>query len=543
MLKASTKKDNSEKCLESFKKNPGKISKSSNYIFQSVHDIFHKHQVLRDPTTAILLVIIYGAYAALGFYAMTYYTSLVFAVFFGIICYPLFVRNNSNPKKKNHTRGFSLHPAIMLFFLMPFSFAVVLLLFPDEQNNKETFLPLQMLVVYNYSIALLFLLILVPMALLNKSNSNAHFLSSSQSGYCPSLSIIVPAHNEEKVIERTIKSVLQNNYPKKELIIINNASTDNTSKLLKKYANKIQIVNEYQKGKAIAINSGIRVSHGQIIVVMDADTIVTKDAFRNIVQPFYKNPKMGAVTGNVKILNYNDNYHTKIQVLEYALASQISKAALASQEAVTIVSGAFGAFRKSVIDLCCPFSNDTLTEDLDATITVLKNGYTTTIQETAVAYTEAPTSLTDLIKQRTRWYRGLFQGYAKHPELLTKVAFGHMPGLIYFLMFNASLVVPLIGFANLAVVIYLLIAGSTTLAIQFILLNAVAMSGLFVLSLRLNKDKLQCMKLFPLAFVYLRIHDFIFVKAMLEHVFKRKAKWNHLKRIGDEIQQSKNRND
>lgn len=215
--------------------------------------------------------------------------------------------------------------------------------------------------------------------------------------------------------------------------------------------------------------------------------------------------------------------------MEYALASQIAKAAFATQGAVTVVSGAFGAFRRKVIDECLPFSDDTLTEDLDATIIILKKGYTATIQDSAIEHTEAPESLSYLLKQRTRLYGGLFQSYSKHPEVLTKISSEYTSSFIYSLMFNSSLIVPLIGIVNLLAIFYLISIGST-LAIQFILLNAIALCGLFAVSLRLNKENLQYLKWVPLALVYLRVHDFVFIKTMIEHVLKRESEWSHLNR-------------
>jgi cellulose synthase/poly-beta-1,6-N-acetylglucosamine synthase-like glycosyltransferase len=474
------------------------------------------YHILLDPIIILSIIAVCGAYIFLGTYVMTPLTLLVFLIFLGFLYYPL-IHRKEKPK-------LVVHPAIILFVLMPCSFVVALLF----EQNEVTSIPLQLLVTYNYTITLISILILLPLALWGKLKQSSLMYNKN---YVPSISVLIPAYNEEKIIERTIISVLDSDYPNKELIVINNASTDKTSNILKKYQNKIKIMDEPKKGKAIAINTGIRNSTGEIIIILDADTIVSLESFRNIVQPFYNNPKMGAVTGNVKILNPN-NFHTKIQVLEYALASQIAKAAFATQGAVTVVSGAFGAFRRSVVDECSPFSNDTLTEDLDATMTILKKGYSATIQDLAIAHTEAPTSLPDLIKQRTRWYRGLFQSYSKHPELLRKISTEYTSSFIYSLMFNSSLIVPLIGIVNLVAIVYLTFIGST-LAIQFILLNAIAMAGLFTVSLRLNKDSLRYMKLFPLAFIYLRIHDFIFIKTMIQHALKRESKWDHITRVGD----------
>ena len=268
-------------------------------------------------------------------------------------------------------------------------------------------LPLRLVLAYNYSLIFLSLSIILPLAIYSRFSH-----TSRNSDYLPFVSIIVPFYNEERVIGRTIDSIMNANYLNKEVIVVDNGSDDDSIKILEKYKNKIKILSEPKKGKSNAINKGISCSKGEILVVMDADTIVETNSILNIVGPFENNPVLGAVTGNIKIVN-PINIHTKIQVLEYALASQISKAALASQNAVTIVSGAFGSFRRSAVlkNNQSVFSNDTLTEDLDASISILKRGYTTTFATNAIAYTEAPINIRDLIRQRTRWYRGLIQGF------------------------------------------------------------------------------------------------------------------------------------
>ena len=493
----------------------------------------NERDVFKDPLIVLSLSLTFGVYLTLGFFIMTFYTSITLLVFLCLIYVSIFKQHiTKKPHKINNK--FLVHPAITLFILMPLAFALVLLFSPNKPNEIQIHYPLHLLLTYSYGITLHFLIVFVPMALLSKikQNKNDLYDYSKKDGYHPSLSIIIPAYNEEKVIERTIRSVLESKYPKKQIIIIDNASTDNTRKILEKYSDKIKIVKEPKKGKAYAINSGIRVSNSEIIIVMDADTIVTKDAFQNIVIPFYKNPKMGGVSGNVKIINPNSNFHTKMQLLEYALASQISKAAQDTQNAVAIVSGAFGAFRKKAIAETRAFSNDTLTEDLDATVTILKNGYNTTIKNDAIAYTEAPESFSDLVKQRVRWSRGMLQGHGKHPDMLQSVAFGDMPSLAYFLLFNSPVFFPIISLINMVSIVPTLISGFGGVGLPILFLSMVITCGVLTLALKLNGDSLKYLWYFPFAFVYLRVHDFIFAKALLEHIFKKKANWNHLHRIG-----------
>jgi len=489
-----------------------------------INKINYKKFNLEEKNISIFFVlfnmgIIFTVFLFLASFLMTVGTMMVLIAFTALIFLPIL------KKVKNLNLKFKIHPALVLFCIMPVSFSLIMLYEGVDLN----IFPLQLVLIYNYSLIFLSLTIILPLAVFNKFSS-----SLKRTNYLPFVSIIIPSYNEEKVIERTINSILKTNYINKEIIVVDNGSNDQSLKILEQYKDKIKIKSEIKKGKSNAINKGILSSRGEILIIMDADTTVETDSIFNIVQPFEKNPLLGAVTGNIKILNPT-NMHTKIQVLEYALASQISKAALASQNAVTIVSGAFGAFKKSAVlkDGKSVFSNDTLTEDLDASISILKRGYTTTFASNATAHTEAPTNIKDLIKQRTRWYRGLIQGYIKHPDLLRKSQFGELPGLLYFLMFNSSLIIPIISIVNMVILIPTIIFGHTSLAIEIIVLNMIIAGSLFGLSLHLDNGKISFMKFFPVAFVYLRICDFIFIKVMLEHAFGKRTHWGNITRIGE----------
>ena len=450
---------------------------------------------------------------------MTLNSFLVLISFIVAVFLPLFLR------KINKKIKIKIHPAILLFVVLPLAYFI----FSYDAFTTENIL--DWIILYNYSVTFLLLSVIIPLALFHRLR-NAKKIQHT----CDyKISVIIPIFNEEKTISRTINSILSSKYTKKEIIAIDNGSTDNTKSILKSFGKKIKICYEPKKGKANAINRGLLVASGEIIVIIDADTVIEKHAFSNIIKPF-SDPKIGAVTGNVKILNAK-NIHTKLQILEYALASQLGKAALASQQTVNIVSGAFGAFRRSVImSRTSPFTEDTLTEDLDATITILKKGYRTTIQYDAIAFTEVPFTFKDIIKQRTRWCRGLIQGYAKHPDLLKNPPFDHIPNLIYFMSFNFSLIVPIVTIINTFSFISSILFGSLELAFVVFMLNFVLVTSLFSLSLFLDKQKIDHVHLFPLAFFYFTIHNFIFLKALLEHIFTVKAEWNHLERDGSTTQ-------
>ena len=462
---------------------------------------------------SLITSIIFGTFVITGAFIMTLNTFVVLIAFVIFTFSPLVLKHFKKQLR------FKINPSIILFVILPLSYVVV---------SNNTFFDItniiDMIIVYNYNITFLLLATIIPLALFHKFRE-----SCNTSCFNPMLSIIIPIFNEEKTIARTIDSILSSDYKKKEIIAINNGSTDKTKSILQKYEQKIKIYDEGKKGKANAINRGLSIAKGEIIVIIDADTVIMKDAFANIVKPF-SDPKIGAVTGNIKVLNPK-NIHSKLQVLEYAMASQIGKAALASQQAVNIISGAFGAFRRdAVITETPPFTEDTLTEDLDATVTILKQGYRTTMQNDAIALTEVPFTFKDLLKQRTRWCRGLIQGYIKHPDLIKNPPFEHIPSLIYFLSFNFSIIVPIVTLINTFSLISSILLGNTWFALMIFLLNFVVANSLFLLSLVLDNQKIKYAKLFPLAFLYFVVHNFIFVKALCEQIFDLKPEWNHIKR-------------
>ncbi|MFX1362968.1 MAG: glycosyltransferase, partial [Promethearchaeota archaeon] len=238
------------------------------------------------------------------------------------------------------------------------------------------------------------------------------------------VSIIVPAYNEEKVIEKTINSLINLTYDSKEVIIVDDGSKDDTLKIVQRIAGQspIRVFSKPNGGKWSALNEGIKHSKGEIIVCIDADTILDKGAIQRLL-PHFDDPKIGAIAGNVKVGN-RKKILTKLQALEYVSSINIQRRSESFFKKITVVPGPLGAFRKSVIEEVGMYDGNTYAEDAELTLRILKAGYEIKYEPRAIGYTEAPETVTDLAKQRYRWYRGLLQAMTKHKDMLFNSKYG-----------------------------------------------------------------------------------------------------------------------
>ncbi|HRH42156.1 MAG TPA: glycosyltransferase [Pyrinomonadaceae bacterium] len=243
--------------------------------------------------------------------------------------------------------------------------------------------------------------------------------------YQPFVSVVVPAFNEEKVICRTIESLLQSNYKNFEIIMVDDGSSDKTFEIASEFFGNYDRVWLYRKengGKAEALNFGWRHAEGEIIVALDADTIFRPETISELVKRF-ADKKIGAVAGNAKVGN-RINLVTKWQALEYITSQNFDRRAFSLLDCITVVPGSVGAWRRNVLEKAGGFSNDTLAEDQDLTIQVRQLGYEIGYTENAIGLTEAPDSLRGLAKQRFRWSYGTLQCLWKHKSALFNPKYG-----------------------------------------------------------------------------------------------------------------------
>ena len=235
------------------------------------------------------------------------------------------------------------------------------------------------------------------------------------------VTIIVPAYNEEVVIEKSIRSLLKQTYPNLEILIIDDGSTDQTYIKAKSYEfdsgdRSLRVLTKTNGGKAKAINYGILHSTGSLIMVVDADSKLDKNAVL-LMSRYFEDEDIAAIAGSVYVSNQN-NLWTKLQALEYIEGLNMVRNGQAFLKLVNIIPGPIGMFRKSALFDVGLYDSDTYAEDCDVTLKLIAKGYKIDFEPEAVAYTEAPEHLLDLIKQRYRWTRGILQAIKKHKSLL-----------------------------------------------------------------------------------------------------------------------------
>lgn len=243
--------------------------------------------------------------------------------------------------------------------------------------------------------------------------------------YRPPVSIIIPAYNEDRVIIKTVNSLLASDYPDFEVIVVDDGSPDQTLEILHEHFGaepRVQIFTKENSGKADALNLGLRHSKGEIIIALDADTVFPSNAIGALAHRFF-DPTIGAVAGNAKVGN-RINIVTRWQALEYITSQNLDRRAFSSLNCITVVPGAVGAWRHSLLTEVGGFSSATLAEDQDLTIKIRMLGYKIGYEESAIAWTEAPDTVRALSKQRFRWSYGTLQCMWKHRDALFRPRYG-----------------------------------------------------------------------------------------------------------------------
>jgi cellulose synthase/poly-beta-1,6-N-acetylglucosamine synthase-like glycosyltransferase/peptidoglycan/xylan/chitin deacetylase (PgdA/CDA1 family)/spore germination protein YaaH len=260
-------------------------------------------------------------------------------------------------------------------------------------------------------------------------------------GFNPAVAILIPAYNEEKVIERTIRAALRSTYRNLRVIVIDDGSSDKTLEVARtcfpreEATERLLVLAKPNSGKAEALNFGLQYLRRdeEIFVGIDADTVIAKDAVALLV-PHFLDSKVGAVAGNAKVGN-RVNLWTRWQALEYITSQNFERRALNTLGAVSVVPGAIGAWRISAVREAGAFHTDTVAEDADLTMALLRRGYRVKYEDRALAYTEAPVNASGLMRQRFRWSFGILQAVYKHRETFArKGALGWvaLPNIVVF---------------------------------------------------------------------------------------------------------------
>ena len=353
----------------------------------------------------------------------------------------------------------------------------------------------------------------------------------------PFVSIIVPAFNEGEVIQSSLSSLLELRYPYFEIIAVDDGSSDGTYEKMKTfegnhYGVRVQVFRKENSGKAETLNYGIRRSKAPIVVCMDADSRLTPEALRFAVKHF-DDPHVGAVAGNVKVINRH-NIWTKLQALEYIEGLNIVRRAQAFWRSVNVIPGPIGIFRRSAIESVGGYDSDTFAEDFDLTVKILADGWKINYEPKAVAYTEAPEELLDIIKQRYRWSRGILQALRKQKHLLTRSSGTVTTPLSLWYMIFEGLVWPAMNiFSSLFFVWIALLYGMTKLLVMWWILLTILDLLIAIHAILMEREDigLAIYSVFY-RFFYILIIDVTKLFATLEELVGLDMSWGKLARKG-----------
>jgi peptidoglycan-N-acetylglucosamine deacetylase len=260
-------------------------------------------------------------------------------------------------------------------------------------------------------------------------------------GFNPRVAVLIPAYNEEKVIVRTIRSVLNSDYANLRVITIDDGSKDRTAEVARDAyaaeiaAGRVTVLEKPNGGKAAALNFALNFVDEEFYVGIDADTVIAADAISKLI-PHFEDPRIGAVAGNAKVGN-RVNLWTRWQALEYITSQNFERRALDLFHVVTVVPGAIGAWRTEPVKKAGGYPVNTVAEDADLTMSLLEQGLRVDYEDRSLAFTEAPINAKGLMRQRFRWSFGTLQAVWKHRAAFTRnAAMGlfALPNILIFQM-------------------------------------------------------------------------------------------------------------
>lgn len=351
--------------------------------------------------------------------------------------------------------------------------------------------------------------------------------------FTPPVTILVPAYNEAAGIAQAVRSLAIGDYPDLHVIVIDDGSTDNTVDITRALdLPNVTVISQANLGKPAALNSGIALAGGDIIVTVDGDTIFETDTISFLVQPF-ADPNVGAVSGNTKVANRH-GILGKWQHIEYVMGFNLDRRMYELARCMPTVPGAIGAFRRCVLNQVGGLSNDTLAEDTDLTMAIGRAGWHVVYEERAKAWTEAPATLGQLWKQRYRWSYGTMQAMWKHRGSLRPREHSTLGrrALPYMLVFQVlfPLLAPLIDIFAIYGIIFL----NRTPVIAFWLGFTILQLAVGIYACRLDHEPLRPLWTMPLQqLVYRQLMYLVVIHSAVTALTGAPLRWHKLNRTGD----------
>jgi cellulose synthase/poly-beta-1,6-N-acetylglucosamine synthase-like glycosyltransferase/peptidoglycan/xylan/chitin deacetylase (PgdA/CDA1 family) len=348
------------------------------------------------------------------------------------------------------------------------------------------------------------------------------------------VTIVVPAYNERTTIGPAVRSLALSAHPHTKVIVVDDASTDGTAEEVEALGlGNVRVVRIPPGGKSTALNTGAALATTDIIVMVDADTVVEPDSVHRLVQPF-ADSSVGAVAGNVKVGNRR-RLLGQWQHIEYVIGFNLDRRLYDTFGCLPTIPGALGAFRKQALADAGGLSHETLAEDTDVTMAIHRAGWQVVYEETARAHTEAPATLGQLWKQRYRWSYGTLQALWKHRHALIESGpsgrFGRR-GLPLIGLF--TVVLPMLApLLDLMAIYGLVFADRWETAVVWLAM-LVVQTVTAVLAFRLDREPLRPLWTLPLQqFAYRQLMYVVLLQSAVTALTGRRLSWQKLRRTGD----------
>jgi cellulose synthase/poly-beta-1,6-N-acetylglucosamine synthase-like glycosyltransferase/peptidoglycan/xylan/chitin deacetylase (PgdA/CDA1 family) len=375
------------------------------------------------------------------------------------------------------------------------------------------------------------LIILLPTAWLHARRTRP----SPTPHYWPSVAVIVPAFNEHVGIGRTVSSLAASAYPHLEIVVVDDGSTDGSAGIVESLElAQVELLRRANGGKAAALTTGIQHTNAEVVVMVDGDTIFEEDTITRLVQPL-SDPRVAAVSGNTKVGN-RSGLLGRWQHIEYVMGFNLDRRLYEILQSTPTVPGAIGAFRRSVLIELGGVPGETLAEDTDLTLSIGRLGHRVVYAEDALAWTEAPSTLSGLWRQRYRWSFGTMQAVWKHKDAMIsrdprqrRIGRLALPYMIFF-----QILLPILAPLIDLYAIYGLIFTNPAPVIGFWLAFNAAQLVIAIVAFRLDREPLRLLWALPLQqFLYRQLMYLVIIEATISALIGARASWQHIPRTGN----------
>jgi len=350
----------------------------------------------------------------------------------------------------------------------------------------------------------------------------------------PGISVVIPAFNEAAGIAATVRSIVTSSYPGEiEVIVVDDGSTDDTAAIARRLGLPgVRVISQANAGKPAALNRGIAEAWFDILVLLDGDTIFVRDTLIRLALRL-RNPNVGAVSGNTKVANRR-GLLGRWQHLEYVMGFNLERRMFDVLGAIPTVPGAIGAFKRATLEDVGGLSSGTLAEDTDLTMAICRSGWRVVYEPRALAWTEAPSTLRQLWRQRYRWCYGTMQSMWKHKRsLIEGGSSGHFGRRCLIYLVFSQILLPLIAPVVDVAAIYGLIFLNPVRFAGFWL----GMTGLQLLTcayaLRLDRERLWTLWTLPLQqVIYRQFMYLVTIQSVITALLGTRHRWQAITRTG-----------